>query len=99
MQYTKQQVKLDRKAPIPAACDDQARLESWIYRALASGPLWAAHPFAISRVGPTPDGSLMVFLDRKVIGFSEPWDAAQQVLQCLAPVAASEGEFVTRAPV
>ncbi|MBF6320538.1 hypothetical protein IU453_27725 [Nocardia cyriacigeorgica] len=98
MQYAKQQVKIDRKASIPAAHDAQARLESWIFRALAAGPLWAAHPFAISRVRPTSDGSLVVFLDRKVIGFSEPWDAAQQVLQCLAPVADSEGEFVTGVP-
>ncbi|MEV0434102.1 hypothetical protein [Nocardia sp. NPDC050413] len=98
MQYAKQTMNINQEAPIPAAEGAQARLESWLFTAMSFGSLWAAHPFAIPRARPTAEGTLMVFLDRKVIGFSEPWDAAQTVLQCLAPVADAEGGFVTGIP-
>ncbi|MFF2085450.1 hypothetical protein ACFVVM_16875 [Nocardia sp. NPDC058176] len=98
MQYAKRGLSIDRDAPVPAVHGAQARLESWLFTALSFGPMWAAHPFAISRVRPTAEGTLMVFLDRSVVGLSEPWDAAETVLECLAPVADSEGGFLTGIP-
>ncbi|MFJ4651117.1 hypothetical protein ACIP5Y_07565 [Nocardia sp. NPDC088792] len=84
LQYVKSCLDIDRATPIPAAPDDQARLEAMILRQLTNRGMRFAHFLGISRIRLQPDNTLIIYLD--AVG-DLPISGAYSVVEALMPAA------------
>lgn len=80
---------IDKARPVPDATGDQAMLESQVMQYLATGSVWAAHPFGIFRTEITSGGTTIVHLDNRA-GLIEgrTFSMASHAVQHLLPSAA-----------